>query len=174
MDGTNVTVVAGDATSMPFPDGSFSGAVCFTMLHHVPSAELQDRLLTETYRVLRPGGEWFISTPNLAYLRLTTLARKLKSLAGPGFAGERLKRWRAERIPYTPGAPVGHGQHIGLLTAGRLRRLARRRFFFARRQENGGERQREGGAARRAHDPRAHDPVQQGVRRGADCHRDPS
>ena len=28
MDGTNVTVVKGDATSMPFPDGSFSGAVC--------------------------------------------------------------------------------------------------------------------------------------------------
>ncbi len=58
LDGTNVTVVAGDATSMPFPDGSFGGAVCFTMLHHVPSAELQDRLLAETYRVLRPGGSF--------------------------------------------------------------------------------------------------------------------
>jgi len=53
--GTNVTVVEGDATELPFSEGSFSAAVCFTMLHHVPSAELQDRLLAETGRVLRPG-----------------------------------------------------------------------------------------------------------------------
>ena len=54
MDGTNVTVVEGDVTAMPFPDASFSAAVCFTMLHHVPAA-LQDRLLAEVARVLRPG-----------------------------------------------------------------------------------------------------------------------
>jgi SAM-dependent methyltransferase len=41
---------------MPFPDGRFSSAVCFTMLHHVPSAALQDRLFAEACRVLRPGG----------------------------------------------------------------------------------------------------------------------
>jgi SAM-dependent methyltransferase len=28
----------------------------FTMLHHVPSADLQDQLLAEVRRVLRPGG----------------------------------------------------------------------------------------------------------------------
>src|SRR5574338_521541 len=50
--GTNVTVVEGDASDMPFPDASFSGAVCFTMLHHVPYAA-QDRLLAEAARVLR-------------------------------------------------------------------------------------------------------------------------
>jgi SAM-dependent methyltransferase len=49
-------VVQGDGTRMPFDDGSFSGAACFTMLHHIPSAELQDRLLAEAFRVLRPGG----------------------------------------------------------------------------------------------------------------------
>jgi ubiquinone/menaquinone biosynthesis C-methylase UbiE len=56
MAGTNVTVVQGDATKMEFPDNSFSSAVCFTMLHHVPSRELQDKLLAEACRVLRPGG----------------------------------------------------------------------------------------------------------------------
>ena len=56
LQGTNVKVVEGDATSMPFADGSFSGAVSFTMLHHVPSPVLQDRLLAEVYRVLKPGG----------------------------------------------------------------------------------------------------------------------
>ena len=36
--GSNVQVIAGDATAMPFPDAQFSGVVSFTMLHHVPSA----------------------------------------------------------------------------------------------------------------------------------------
>lgn len=56
MQSTNVKVVEGDATAMPFADASFSGAVSFTMLHHVPSPALQDRLLAEVYRVLKPGG----------------------------------------------------------------------------------------------------------------------
>lgn len=55
MQGSNVTVENADATEMPFEDSSFSGAVSMTMLHHVPSAQLQDKLLAETFRVLRPG-----------------------------------------------------------------------------------------------------------------------
>ncbi|MEE9276657.1 MAG: class I SAM-dependent methyltransferase [bacterium] len=120
-----VSILWGDATRLPFPDGHFGQIVSADLIEHLGEEE-QLLTLAEAARVLRPGGEWFISTPNLAYLRLTTLARKLKAIAGPGGAGERLRRWRAERIPYTPGAAVGHGQHIGLLTAGRLRRLARR------------------------------------------------
>ena len=50
-----VKILRGDATELDFPDGRFSGAACFTMLHHVPTAELQDRLLAEVARVLRPG-----------------------------------------------------------------------------------------------------------------------
>ena len=69
MEGTNVTVVEGDATAMEFPDSSFSAAVCFTMLHHVPSPELQDRLLAEACRVLRPGAvlAGSDSTPSLMW-----------------------------------------------------------------------------------------------------------
>jgi ubiquinone/menaquinone biosynthesis C-methylase UbiE len=55
MTGSNVTVLHEDATAMPFADASFDSAVCFTMLHHVPSAALQDLLLSEVARVLRPG-----------------------------------------------------------------------------------------------------------------------
>lgn len=67
--GSNVTVVEGDATKMPFPDDSFSAAVSFTMLHHVPSQELQDALLAEACRVLRPGGVFTgsDSTPSLRW-----------------------------------------------------------------------------------------------------------
>jgi len=55
MRGSNVTVIQGDATEMPFPDAEFTGAVCCTMLHHVPSPALQDKLLHEVLRVLKPG-----------------------------------------------------------------------------------------------------------------------
>jgi ubiquinone/menaquinone biosynthesis C-methylase UbiE len=49
-------ITQGDATEMPFADNSFTGAVCFTMLHHIPEPELQDRAFAEIARVLRPGG----------------------------------------------------------------------------------------------------------------------
>jgi SAM-dependent methyltransferase len=51
-----VVIVRGDATALEFPDSRFSGAASFTMLHHVPTATLQDRLFAEVARVLRPGG----------------------------------------------------------------------------------------------------------------------
>lgn len=51
-----VEVVEGDATALTFADGRFSGATSFSMLHHVPTAEAQDRIFAEARRVLRPGG----------------------------------------------------------------------------------------------------------------------
>lgn len=55
-DDTNVTVQIGDATRSPFADASFDSVGCFTMLHHVPTANEQFTILCETHRVLRPGG----------------------------------------------------------------------------------------------------------------------
>lgn len=54
--GSRVDVTRGDATAMPYPDGQFSAVLCFTMLHHVPSRELQDKTFSEVTRVLAPGG----------------------------------------------------------------------------------------------------------------------
>ncbi|HEX3975434.1 MAG TPA: class I SAM-dependent methyltransferase [Solirubrobacteraceae bacterium] len=55
-DAGNVEVRAGDATQIPWPDASFDSVGCFTMLHHVPTVALQNRVLAEAHRVLRPGG----------------------------------------------------------------------------------------------------------------------
>jgi ubiquinone/menaquinone biosynthesis C-methylase UbiE len=63
--GTNVEVVNHDATAMPFDDGRFSGAVSFTMLHHVPTIDQQDALFAETARVLQPGGV-FVASDSVA------------------------------------------------------------------------------------------------------------
>lgn len=52
----NVEVVRGDGTALSLPDAAYSAVLCFTMLHHIPSAALQDKLFGEAYRVLAPGG----------------------------------------------------------------------------------------------------------------------
>jgi ubiquinone/menaquinone biosynthesis C-methylase UbiE len=54
-DNPSVRIVNADATSLDYPDAHFTGAACFTMLHHVPTVSLQDRLFAEVARVLRPG-----------------------------------------------------------------------------------------------------------------------
>jgi SAM-dependent methyltransferase len=56
LEGSGVRVIHGDGAAMPFEACSFSGVVSFTMLHHVPTAALQDCLMAEARRVLRPGG----------------------------------------------------------------------------------------------------------------------
>lgn len=73
-EGTNVTVLHGDATSTDLPARAFSAVTCFTMLHHVPSAELQDALLAEAHRLLQPGGVFLgtdgIDTPEMRELHV--------------------------------------------------------------------------------------------------------
>jgi ubiquinone/menaquinone biosynthesis C-methylase UbiE len=54
--GTNVEVTSGDAAALGFPDASFDTVATCTMLHHVPTRALQDKVLAEAFRVLRPGG----------------------------------------------------------------------------------------------------------------------
>jgi len=54
--GDRVEIVQGDATRLPFDDGTFSAVLCFTMLHHIPERGLQDQVFAEVARVLKPGG----------------------------------------------------------------------------------------------------------------------
>jgi SAM-dependent methyltransferase len=92
MQNTNVEVIEGDATSMPFADGTFSGAVSFTMLHHVPKPELQDRLLRETYRVLKPGALFAgVDSRNSLRMKLLHIGDVL-NIVNPDTLGERLER----------------------------------------------------------------------------------
>lgn len=54
--GSRARIINGDGTDTALPADRFSSVVCFTMLHHVPTPALQDRLFDEVFRVLRPGG----------------------------------------------------------------------------------------------------------------------
>jgi ubiquinone/menaquinone biosynthesis C-methylase UbiE len=64
LKGDHVQVIEGNATAMPFGDSEFSSAVSFTMLHHVPSQALQNKVLAEVFRVLEPGG-FFVGSDSL-------------------------------------------------------------------------------------------------------------
>ena len=62
--GSNVEIITGSADALIYPGELFDSVGCFTMLHHVPTLALQNRILAEAFRVLRPGGV-FIGSDSL-------------------------------------------------------------------------------------------------------------
>ncbi len=55
--------VQGDAARLPFPDAHFDGLFCIDASEHFPDPEGVAR---EFFRVLKPGGFFFLSAPNYA------------------------------------------------------------------------------------------------------------
>ncbi len=76
---------------MPFGESEFSGAVSFTMLHHVPSQALQNKVLVEVLRVLQPGG-FFVGSDSLQnwFLRIIHIGDTLVPVT-PDTFGARLE-----------------------------------------------------------------------------------
>ena len=58
---SGVKLQVGDATSLAFPDASFDKVLCSEVIEHIPDAPLA---LREMRRVLKPGGQLVLSTPN--------------------------------------------------------------------------------------------------------------
>jgi SAM-dependent methyltransferase len=52
----------GDATCLPFADGSLDGIICTYVLEHIAEPEVA---VQEAWRVLKPGGIYYIETPFL-------------------------------------------------------------------------------------------------------------
>lgn len=70
--GTNVRVVHGDAAATDLPSDRFSAATCFSMFHHVPSPDHQDRVFAEIARLLRPDARLFaVDARDIDFLRDT-------------------------------------------------------------------------------------------------------
>ncbi len=58
------------AISLPFRDESFNTIVCWEVLEHIPR-NTEPQAFGEFYRVLRPGGTLYLSTPHAALLSKT-------------------------------------------------------------------------------------------------------
>ncbi len=72
--GEGLVQLSGEA--LPFPDRAFDLVVCLDYLEHV---ENDDRVLEETARVLRPGGQFILDTPHTGEF---FLLHKLRSALG--------------------------------------------------------------------------------------------
>lgn len=57
----NARFIAGDAMALPFCENSIDVIICAQVYEHVPNDEC---LVSEIYRVLKPGGTVFFSGPN--------------------------------------------------------------------------------------------------------------
>jgi len=90
--GERARIVTGDGTDTGMPADEFSSVVSFTMLHHVPTAALQDRLFAEAFRVLRPGGV-FAGSDGVASLKFRMLhLRDTCNPVEPGSLPDRLRQ----------------------------------------------------------------------------------
>lgn len=58
---TAVLPIAGDAERLPFPSDTFDGIICTEVLEHIFNKQ---KALHEIARVLKPGGEVFLTTPS--------------------------------------------------------------------------------------------------------------
>ncbi len=58
----------GSLMALPYEDHAFTHALCLDVLEHL-SFDEQPRALAELHRVLVPGGELYVSVPNLAHLQ---------------------------------------------------------------------------------------------------------
>ncbi|WP_459970437.1 class I SAM-dependent methyltransferase [Mycobacterium sp. MUNTM1] len=88
MFGDRARIIHGDGGETGLPADHFTSVVCFTMLHHVPRPELQDRLFAEAFRVLHPGGVFAGSdgVPSLAF-RLIHVADTYNPIAPADLPG---------------------------------------------------------------------------------------
>lgn len=86
--GRRARILHGDGGETGLPADHFTSVVCFTMLHHVPTAQLQDRLLAEAFRVLQPGGTFAGSdgVPSLGF-RLLHVADTYNPIAPQDLPG---------------------------------------------------------------------------------------
>jgi tRNA (uracil-5-)-methyltransferase TRM9 len=66
-----------DVACLPFASNTFDYAISVATLHHLPTPEARRRAFGELYRVLKPGGEAFVTVWNKTQLRFLFSPREV-------------------------------------------------------------------------------------------------
>ncbi len=109
-DRANLRFLAARAEQMPFRDGAFDLVVAFEVIEHL---EEPKALLAEARRLLAPGGQFIVSTPNREYYAET------RALAGPNPFHVReydYAEFRAALEEFFPSAAIYLQNHSGAIT----------------------------------------------------------
>jgi len=100
---TNVMLVAGDLTSMPFRDDCFDASMCIATIHHVPTRALRLNAMLELARTLVRGGLALVSAWYRWQRRLSgrVLASAIMRIIGMVFEfGDTYMPWRSRGRVY--------------------------------------------------------------------------
>jgi len=120
-----IRIVKADAESLPFRDESFDAVVATEVLEHLDEP---GRMLSEARRVLRPGGQFFMTTPNaqalpyriLRFLPDALVSRLAASLTQETLHPELLQDHATAECPSHPDRHRREGftlQELGILGA---------------------------------------------------------
>ena len=118
-NGANAELKVGDAAKLLFGDNSFDGVFSADFFEHI-SYEQKVRVISEVYRVLKPGGVFVIKTPNLDYLRISIFLKKILAIL-------KLRSPFKVHILHTRNNP--DNQHYGLTTYKELERILTDNMF---------------------------------------------
>jgi len=114
-------IKVGDAGKLLFDDNYFDAVFAADFLEHVTHGQ-KNKIFSEVFRVLKPGGALVIKTPNLDYLKMTLLMKRIVALF-------KLKSPFNIYIEHTHNNP--DSQHCGLISFAELDKLLFRNMFHA-------------------------------------------
>lgn len=120
-NGFNGDIKTGDAVKLLFSDNCFDAVISADFFEHI-SYEQKNKVVSEVYRVLKPGGVFAIKTPNLDYLKTSFFFKRI-------FAILTFKNPFKINIPHTHENP--DNVHCGLTTYAELEKILLNNMFHS-------------------------------------------
>lgn len=111
--GFNAYIKVGNATELLFDDNYFDGVIAADFFEHI-NREDKIQVMSQIYRVLKPGGILVIKTPNLDFMKIWLFLNRILAIL-------KLKSPFNVYIPHTHDNP--DNQHCGLTTYNELEKI---------------------------------------------------